>query len=76
MVEYSEHFQVEEPIIGLSYHISFARNKGMVWILEKIKGQKAWLRTPKTKKPISCHVCCLRETNKRAELKRNKILFT
>lgn len=68
---------VKTPQIGLNYHISWARKRGMLWKLERIENDIAYLKTPKTKKPIKCKVSELRETNNRANtnaLKRLKII--
>jgi hypothetical protein len=66
---------VKEPIIGLNYHISWARKRGMLWKLVKIVGDTAHLKTPKTKRPITCKVSELRETNNRANRNSFNRLF-
>jgi hypothetical protein len=60
---------VQVPIIGNTYHISWARNKGMCWKLLSFDDNYAYLRTPKTHKPIKCKLSELREIASRA---RNK----
>jgi hypothetical protein len=53
-------------VIGKPIHLAWA-NKGCVWILDKIEGDKLHLHTPKTKKPLIAAVadaCYVRRDQK------------
>ena len=61
---------VENPVIGQPYHLKWARSRGMVWILLEIQGDKAIMRTPKTKKQLIAKVSDLMHTrSQQARLK-------
>lgn len=63
---------VQTPKIGSTYHISWASKKGMCWKLISFDNTTAYLRTPKTHRPIKCKLSELREISSRA---RNKAYF-
>lgn len=52
------------PEIGKRYHLSWASNRGMVWVLDYINGNTVRMITPKTKKILETKTKYLRETNK------------
>tara|TARA_R110000822_G_scaffold227017_2_gene359696 strand:- start:1276 stop:1551 length:276 start_codon:yes stop_codon:yes gene_type:complete len=51
-------------VIGNKYHLSWASNRGYVWVLKSIQGDVVVLETPKTKKVLLAKIKDLRETNK------------
>lgn len=56
----------EEFVLGRPYHCSWAKNRGMVWILVEFNEELnvCTLRTPKTKKEIYAKLSDLRDVNK------------
>ena len=52
-------------VSGLTYHLTWARKRGMCWKLHKINGDKAILFTPKTKRKLVALKKDLRHTNLR-----------
>jgi len=53
-------------VIGNKYHLSWASNKAMVWILKSYNSTHAFLETPRTKKKLSSKITDLRELNKQS----------
>lgn len=53
-------------VIGRPYHLSWARNRGMSWILKSFDQDKdiAHLVTPHTRKPLQTKLSALRDVNK------------
>ena len=54
----------EAFIIGRKYHCSWAKSRGMVWILISIENNIATLETPRTHKRITTDISYLRDINK------------
>jgi hypothetical protein len=55
---------VENPKVGQRYHLSWAKKRGMVWVLKEIDGETCLMETLKTKKQLTTHISTLRLTNK------------
>ena len=55
---------VTQPQVSVKYHLSWASNRGMVWVLKRIEGNIAILETPKTKRKLSAKINDLRHINK------------
>ena len=55
---------VKNPTVGVKYHLYWASNRGMVWILHNIQGDRVHLKTPKTGKSLYAWTKDLREINK------------
>lgn len=53
----------KEYVIGRKYHIVWAKQRGMVWILKGCGSDYASLETPKTRKPLLVKLKDLREIN-------------
>lgn len=58
----------KEFVVGRKYHLSWATNRGMVWILKGNDSEYASLETPKTKKVLLAKLADLRELNRFALL--------
>ena len=56
----------KQLVIGNKYHLSWASNKAMVWVLKSYNSTHAFLETPRTKKQLSSKITDLRELNKQA----------
>lgn len=67
-----EDYLVTDPVIDRKYHISWAKSNSMVWVLKGVVGNIAYLKTPKTNKPIRCKISELREINRFAQYKASK----
>jgi hypothetical protein len=50
-------------VFGEKYHLSWASNYAMVWVLKSWNSTHAFLETPRTKKPLSAKIADLREIN-------------
>lgn len=59
-----EDYLVQNPVINEVYHLSWAKNRGMVWVLTYIKEPYAYMRTPKTWKSLRTKLSDLREVNR------------
>ncbi len=58
-------YLVDKPKIGEKYHLSWAKEKGMVWILIGIvQNKKCTMMTPKTKKTLVTDISTLRHINR------------
>lgn len=57
---------VENPEVHKAYHLAWA-NRGCVWILDSIEGDKCKMHTPATNKPITANLSDLRHTRKNAQ---------
>ena len=55
---------VKTPILGRKYHLSWASNRGMVWVLHQVMNDKVILKTPRTHKQLIANTKDLREINK------------
>lgn len=55
---------VKEPLVLNKYHLSWASNRGMVWVLLLIMGDQCIVQTPKTKRKLTVKIKDLREINK------------
>lgn len=53
----------KEFVIGRKYHLSWATNRAMVWVLKGYDSTYASLETPKTKKVLLTKLRDLREIN-------------
>jgi hypothetical protein len=53
---------VATPVIGQKYHLSWAKDPAMVWVLLEIRGVNAYMETPKTKKKLTTQRAALRHT--------------
>ena len=51
-------------VIGRKYHTSWATNRGFVWILTKLEGSTAIMKTPRTNKIMKTHINYLRDINR------------
>lgn len=51
-------------VVGEKYHISWASDHKMVWVLKSWNSVYAFMETPKTKKSLSTKISDLREINK------------
>ena len=62
------------PEINKRYHLSWASNRGMVWVLIAIQGDRGVMVTPKTKKMLNVRINDLRHTNRNIiEKKKRRI---
>ncbi len=52
-------------IPGLRYHLSWARNRGMSWVLVRVVNNIAYMKTPHTNKQLTTKLDTLRHTNQR-----------
>lgn len=52
-------------IVGDKYHVSWANNNAMVWILKGYDEIYAFLQTPKSKKDLTVKITDLRDLNKK-----------
>lgn len=43
-------------MIGQCIHLSWARSPGFVWVLDRIEGEKMFLRTPATGEPLIANI--------------------
>lgn len=64
----------KEFVIGRKYHCSWAKNRGMVWVLMGFDKEKdeAILMTPRTRKELKTKLSSLRNINKYCETKLTK----
>jgi hypothetical protein len=63
---------VTNPVIDTKYHLSWASNREMVWVLRRIECGTAFLETPRTKKKLEAKVNDLRHINKNIIFKARK----
>ena len=70
--EFDEIAKPTEYVIGRKYHVSWAKSRGMVWILKAIDKDKkqAMLQTPKTKKIVYTQLDSLRDINRYIDERR------
>lgn len=61
-----------EFVIGRPYHLSWAKNRGMCWILKAFDQERdeAHMKTPRTGKSLKTKLSSLRDVNKTIQNKK------